>query len=150
LIKKNGKNNNMSIKVSTINHPRFDAVVAATVVETYLQHADPAPDPILLQHIGRILEVIRNINNIEMEMAVNGNDVIRTNVSNDLSAELTDLVVILPVPDELSAINLAPHPPRGCGGSDGDVVAQLAKATGRHQTANAVVPGSNPAALTVS
>jgi hypothetical protein len=41
----------------------------------------------------------------------------------------------------------------GCGGSVegmwwlswGDVVAQLAKATGRHQTEEAVVPGSNPA-----
>jgi hypothetical protein len=38
----------------------------------------------------------------------------------------------------------------GCSGSVGDVVAQLAKATGWHQTANAVVPGSNPASLTVS
>jgi hypothetical protein len=27
----------------------------------------------------------------------------------------------------------------------GDVMAQLAKATGRHQTEDAVVPGSNPA-----
>jgi hypothetical protein len=27
----------------------------------------------------------------------------------------------------------------------GDVVAQLAKATGRHQTEDAAVPGSNPA-----
>jgi hypothetical protein len=36
---------------------------------------------------------------------------------------------------------------RGCGGSVrfGDVVAQLAKATGRHQTEDAAVPGSNPA-----
>jgi hypothetical protein len=34
----------------------------------------------------------------------------------------------------------------GCGGSDlGDVVAQMAKATGRHQTEDAAVPGSNPA-----
>jgi hypothetical protein len=42
----------------------------------------------------------------------------------------------------------------GCGGSvngdvvaqlAGDVVAQLAKATGRHQTEDAAVPGSNPA-----
>jgi hypothetical protein len=33
----------------------------------------------------------------------------------------------------------------GCGGSVGDVVAQLAKATGRHQTEDAAVPGSNPA-----
>jgi hypothetical protein len=32
----------------------------------------------------------------------------------------------------------------------GDVMAQLAKATGWHQAANAVVPGSNPASLTVS
>jgi hypothetical protein len=31
---------------------------------------------------------------------------------------------------------------RKCGG---DVVAQLAKATGRHQTEDAAVPGSNPA-----
>jgi hypothetical protein len=40
----------------------------------------------------------------------------------------------------------------GCGGSVGDVVAQygdvvaqLAKATGRHQTEDAAAPGSNPA-----
>jgi hypothetical protein len=33
----------------------------------------------------------------------------------------------------------------GCGGSVWDVVAQLAKATGRHQTEDAAVPGSNPA-----
>jgi NADPH:quinone reductase-like Zn-dependent oxidoreductase len=33
----------------------------------------------------------------------------------------------------------------GCGGSVGDVVAQLAKATGRHQTEDTAVPGSNPA-----
>jgi hypothetical protein len=33
---------------------------------------------------------------------------------------------------------------RGCGGS-GDLVAQLAKATERHQTDDAAVPGSNPA-----
>jgi hypothetical protein len=32
----------------------------------------------------------------------------------------------------------------------GDVVAQLAKATGRHQTEDVAVPGSNPAPLTVS
>jgi hypothetical protein len=32
----------------------------------------------------------------------------------------------------------------------GDVVAQLAKATVRHQTEDAAVPGSNPAPLTVS
>jgi hypothetical protein len=32
----------------------------------------------------------------------------------------------------------------------GDVVAQLAKATVRHQIEDAAVPGSNPAPLTVS
>jgi hypothetical protein len=32
----------------------------------------------------------------------------------------------------------------------GDVVAQLAKANGWHQTANEAVPGSNPAPLTAS
>jgi hypothetical protein len=39
---------------------------------------------------------------------------------------------------------------RGCGGSVGDVVAQLVKATGRHQTEDAAVPSSNPAPPTVS
>jgi hypothetical protein len=33
----------------------------------------------------------------------------------------------------------------GCGGSALDVVAQLVKATGRHQTEDAAVPSSNPA-----
>jgi hypothetical protein len=33
----------------------------------------------------------------------------------------------------------------GCGGAVRDVVAQLAKATGRHQTEDVAVPGSNPA-----
>jgi hypothetical protein len=32
----------------------------------------------------------------------------------------------------------------------GDVVAQLAKATGWHQTEDEAVPGANPASLTVS
>jgi hypothetical protein len=32
----------------------------------------------------------------------------------------------------------------------GDVVAQLAKATGRHQTEDAAVPGSNPSPPTVT
>jgi hypothetical protein len=34
--------------------------------------------------------------------------------------------------------------------SQRDVVAQLAKATGRHQTEDAAVPGSNPAPPTVT
>jgi hypothetical protein len=38
----------------------------------------------------------------------------------------------------------------GCGGSLGDVVDQLVKASGRHQTEDAAVPSSNPAPPTVS
>jgi hypothetical protein len=38
----------------------------------------------------------------------------------------------------------------GCGSSLGDVVAQLFKATGRYQSEDAAVLGSNPAPFTVS
>jgi hypothetical protein len=54
-----------------LKHPRFDAVVACTVVESYLQHADPEQDGLDLdeglQAIGNLVRKIRDINDLEFE-----------------------------------------------------------------------------------
>jgi exonuclease III len=108
--KKNNNNKNQSINMSTINHSRFNAVITATVVETYLQHADADPDQGSLRNIGRCLELIRHLNNIEMDCATNRSDVIRQNIILTFEAELDALISHLPVPEELNNIELVPDP----------------------------------------
>jgi hypothetical protein len=55
------------------------------------------------------------------------------------------LQCMVPINSGSSILDLSGVRSRSNGGSNGDVVAQLAKATGRHLTEDAAVPGSNPA-----
>jgi hypothetical protein len=68
--------NNCSITNNTMNHPRFGAIVATAVVETYLHHAVQVQDPAngnfniinfndILGNVGNVCNLIRNINNME-------------------------------------------------------------------------------------
>jgi hypothetical protein len=64
------------INPSTFNHPRFNAVVATAVVETYLQHAVVDQQDVDIEegllHVGRLIAMIKKCNNIDFSLAFEG------------------------------------------------------------------------------
>jgi Reverse transcriptase (RNA-dependent DNA polymerase) len=103
---------NNSININTLNHSRFDAIVACTATEVYLQHADNTRDEVhmltapALRQVGEINLTIRRINDLEMKRCI---DTLTQNESNDLehlTGSLPALIGGLPDPELLNNIPL--------------------------------------------
>jgi hypothetical protein len=109
--KKSGKH---FINPTILNHPRFESVVAVAAVETYLQHAvrdQPGLDREAgLLHVGHIVDLIRQANDIEFDMAFNNytanNELRLADLNTEIEMEINDL----PDPDLLNDISLTCNP----------------------------------------
>jgi hypothetical protein len=108
------KSNVHFINPTIFSHSRFEAVVAAAAVETYLQHAvQDQPDVDVdegLEHIGRLIAKILQCNEIEFNLAMHG--IPSTNDANLQACheELYALVNTLPDPTRLNEIELSCAP----------------------------------------
>jgi exonuclease III len=102
------------INPSIFYHSRFQAVVATASAETYLQHAvrDQADVDVEagLDHVGRLITKLLQCNDIEFNMALNGESVIERRALQDCEEELYLLVNTLPDPERLSDIVLSCTP----------------------------------------
>jgi hypothetical protein len=80
------------IDSSIFNHPRFDAIVTCTTVETYLQHADLARQDLdldaALRDVGAVISTIREINDLEFEIMFTGTTEF---LELQLAGKITDL-----------------------------------------------------------
>jgi exonuclease III len=108
---KRKKNPNIHrIDASIFNHPRFDAVLSCTVIETHLQHADPEQAGLDINSgllaVGNVVGKIREINDIEFEIHFNGSTEIAELEVAGKSADLKEMIENLPDPEELANIQL--------------------------------------------
>jgi hypothetical protein len=89
-------------------------VVATASAETYLQHAvrDQADVDVEagLDHVGRLITKLLQCNDIEFNMALNGESVIERRALQDCEEELYLLVNTLPDPERLNDIVLSCTP----------------------------------------
>jgi hypothetical protein len=78
------------------SHPRFKAVVATAVVETYLQHAVRGQEGLDLaaglQHTSATISLIKQANDLEFEIAFSGGDVMNNYSLANLNSEVNSLV----------------------------------------------------------
>jgi hypothetical protein len=100
------KPKNHYINPTIFNHPRFQAVVATAVVESYLQHAVEEQEDVDVRegllHVGRLIEKIVQCNEIEFNMHFESDP---GNYEHELaqkSTELDGLVNTLPDPQRLN------------------------------------------------
>jgi hypothetical protein len=111
--------NNCSITNNTMNHPRFNAIIATSVVETYLHHAvqdlDPAAGNNNILNINEILGnvsttcgLIRSINNMEGKTQIPHPS--RSAVQGHVEEELNNTFNDLPDPATLNGLNLRAAP----------------------------------------
>jgi exonuclease III len=108
-------NNTLNITNKTLNHPRFPALLAAASVETYLHHARRDPELINfidqnLVQVGRINYLIRQINDIEWNEKISGQEhedpVLKANIIDEID-QLRDN---FPDPSILDTIPLSVDP----------------------------------------
>jgi hypothetical protein len=102
-----------NIHNSTLSHPLFDIVVYTNILDTYLIHAVPVPVPdgpvfLYQQVLGRVLQLIRNINSLDWEGQIAGADVQEERAL--LLQQLVRIMAELPGIDEISALDLVPTP----------------------------------------
>jgi hypothetical protein len=85
-------------------------VVAVAVTETYLHHADQhQPDVDLeegLQHISRLISKIKQCNEVEFNIAFNGDNQVDCDNLSVYQDELDTMVLTLPDPARLNEIIL--------------------------------------------
>ncbi len=98
----------MFINRTIINNPRTGDIVAAAAADTYLNHAVPGqPSPLdgpqhvfhvddgdPVQHqkviVGNLLNYIKRYNDIQMDIAINGNDPLKTLELEAANASIRD------------------------------------------------------------
>jgi exonuclease III len=98
------------VNSAIFNHPRFEAVVSTSVIETYLHHAQEEQEDVDIQegllHVGRLINLISRCNELDFLIAFEGNSQEKTTDLQRCSDELTMLVNTLPDPDRLNDIIL--------------------------------------------
>jgi hypothetical protein len=101
-----------SIFNSTVNHPRFNDIVLTSIIDSYLNHADPdPPDADEIRHnLGRAMQLIRDINNLENQVANEGRTAERDANLNFLRNSLEETIRILPGTDTLNNLHLSADP----------------------------------------
>jgi len=95
---------------TVLNHPRLQFVIQAAVIDCYLNHAVPAPGLDIergLQEVGLFFGLLRDINDIELELELNGNDNLLELRKQGLITELTDRSGTLPDPETLNNLALS-------------------------------------------
>ena len=100
-----------SINPSVLIHPRVNEVIACAVVDIYLHHSnqDANRDMDLAQgklEVGLCLDLLRQINKIELSIAVEGETPLKLMDKERLIRELSLAEDTLPTPELLSTINL--------------------------------------------
>jgi Reverse transcriptase (RNA-dependent DNA polymerase) len=105
------KSKNNFIDPMIFKHDRFDAVVATAAVETFLQHADPElVDPeqtqVSLRLIGEIINKIMQANELEFEIAFEGEIRGRDLILAGINTEINMLIEDLPDPVTLDTLSL--------------------------------------------
>jgi hypothetical protein len=99
-----------SINISILSNPRLPDVIRAAVVDCHLQHTLEHPDYNRgqgLLEVGEYLRIIRDLNDLDFDIALNGAD------NNKIVARrlLDELLVaqrnIMPTPLQLSTLRLA-------------------------------------------
>jgi exonuclease III len=104
--------NTSSIFNSTVNHPMFMNIVITSTVDTYLNHAAPET-PGLEQYkhrLGSSLLLIRQLNDLEKAIAVDGSNEQREEERLHLLGVLEASIRQLPDTDTLNNINLTADP----------------------------------------
>jgi hypothetical protein len=107
----NRKPSNHYINPSIFTHCRFQAIVATAVAETYLHHARIDQDNLDieegLRHIGRLIQKLSDCNELDLEIALNGNNNMNSELRTLHHRELYSIVDELPDPDNLNLIELS-------------------------------------------
>jgi exonuclease III len=108
------KSNKHFINPSIYTHCRFEAVVYTTVTETYLHHAVP-DQPGLdiaegLHHVARAVELIRQANDLDFDIAFNGSSNLKDMQLGGINAEIDLTVQEFPDPELLDDITLSCDP----------------------------------------
>jgi exonuclease III len=98
-----------SINISILTHPRLKQTVLAATIDCYLSHAAPTPGVDLEQgtrEVGQLYSLLRDINDIEFDIALNGNSLVKEGLLREKNNDLTDLVNNLPTPEILNTLSL--------------------------------------------
>ena len=101
-----------SINHTILTHPRFPEVLSAAVADTYINHADPENNPLFDLNRGRLevgsfLTLLREINDLEHDIALNGNNLqFELQLDNKLR-ELEILKNAMPDPEQLDSLSLS-------------------------------------------
>ena len=100
-----------SINPSVLIHPRVNEVIACAVVDSHLLHADQDANrgTDLAQgklEVGICLDLLRQINEIELSISVDGETPLKIMDRERLIRELTLAKDILPTPEQLSTLIL--------------------------------------------
>jgi hypothetical protein len=107
----NRKPSNHYINPSIFTHCRFQAIVATAVAETYLHQARIDQDNLDIEeghrHIGRLIQKLSDCNELDLEIALNGNNNINSELRTLYHRELYSIVDELPDPDNLNLIELS-------------------------------------------
>jgi exonuclease III len=97
---------------STINHSRFMDIVITSVTDSYLNHADP--NTVNLENhkicLGNALRILKNINDLENEIELEGENADRAARGTTLREDLEYAMRSLPGMDLLCQLNLVPDP----------------------------------------
>jgi hypothetical protein len=90
------------------SHPRFDAIVAVSACETYLQHADPGTVDIELglAQVSNIISKLRKANDLEFDIVFEESTPLREATLLGLDNEIKMLVEDLPDPENLNELGL--------------------------------------------
>ena len=99
------------INHSILNHPRLLDVATTAAAETYLQHADPDDNPGIDLPQGQVeirnfMLILRQINELELDITLNGSAELKTHSRLGLIRELDQARDTLPTPEELSLLHL--------------------------------------------
>jgi len=103
-------NVNPSINRTILIHPRIDDVILAATMDTYIAHADPVQPHLDLDvgryQVGRLNILIREINDLEYQLYLNGPDnLIDIQIAANI-AEIRLLKSDFPPPEDLNLIAL--------------------------------------------
>ena len=103
-------NTTQSINHSILSHPRFMHVVTGAAVDCYLSHASdntPGIDiPRGKAEVGAFLTSLQDLNNLELDITLNGPTNLKELTKAGLVRELDRKLVELPDPDQLNLIPL--------------------------------------------
>ena len=103
--------NKQSINPCILSNPMFPDVLAAAVADCHLQHAHVINPGVNIAEgkvkVGECLALIRNINDLEYDISLNGFTEIKNITKLGFKAELKEKIENLPDPDQLAEIALS-------------------------------------------